>query len=834
MQLTKRDLGLLAVLIYFTFVGGTFYSQFNVYIRLAHQGVVTLLLGLWLVKRLRRGQGLPPTALDLGLAAYLLANLISAGWGQSPRFSFEVAWFSLTHLLAFYLLVDLLRRGRLVSLLWAFFMTAAVVCLVGLAEFAAWYFGSTLFPGFGQGWWSIGGWQNPIPPVIYRLAITLNGPTPLSAYLALFTPIALSLILTFPRPDENRRALHIWLILAMAVQILTFSRAGVLALVISLGLLSWGWYRLRHEPGADGPPVLWRGLRPAWRLGLLVALGLGAAGLLFWLQSSFSGREASTGFRLTLWQTALTIFQQEWLSGAGPGNFGRALLRLNEAALPRKQIATAHSIYFNSAAELGLIGLLAGAYLLLRLAQTWRHGWQTRPAGDRAGRLTWLAAGAALLGLAGQTLVDTYMATPNMLVMLALLAYISAATVPPARPAWLRQGPAYAALLLLLLYGLGFIWLGRADLHFRQSFRRENLGDLAGAIAAVKQAQTLDPALPLYHFRLGLLEARQAQQSGDPAAARSAINHYQRGLQQEPIWGVNSANLAGLLWQQGRRTEAIAMMQQTIAAEAAPLYLVNLGYFYEQEGAWPAAEAAYGRALALEPGLAGSEFWTARPERARRWPALLAAAEQAGSPAQTRLLLALARADYAAVEALLKAPSLPLADELARRAMAQRYLEAGQAAVAQPWLPPTPQSAADFLLWGRFEQQRGQLDRASTAFKTAVFLGEPRANFCLGQIYEAQGDLVGAERAYQAGFSPRFTSEDIEATIYGRLSGNDLAPQLLRIGVGPAEAAAWLALAGLYERQGRPDEAGHIYRLLLAEDPFLSAAQAGLARLGGG
>src|SRR5687768_17895160 len=111
-------------------------------------------------------------------------------------------WFTLIHLLAFYVLVDLIRRGWTAKLVWAFYMASAVVCLVALVEFTAWYIGTPIFANFSQGWLEIGGWRNPIPPYIYRLAITLNGSTPLSAYLELLTPPALGLILTLPRRDE--------------------------------------------------------------------------------------------------------------------------------------------------------------------------------------------------------------------------------------------------------------------------------------------------------------------------------------------------------------------------------------------------------------------------------------------------------------------------------------------------------------------------------------------------------------------------------------------------------------------------------------------------------
>lgn len=159
MKLTPKDLALFGLVSYFTFIGGTFYSQLNFFLRVANQVIVTLILGVWLFNRLRKGAGLPHTPLDGAIALYLAANFLSAGLGQSPRFSLEGVWFTLTHFLAFYLLMDLLRRGWTARLARAFLMASAVVCLVGLAEFLAWYFGGVLFPG----WWGIGGWQPPCP-----------------------------------------------------------------------------------------------------------------------------------------------------------------------------------------------------------------------------------------------------------------------------------------------------------------------------------------------------------------------------------------------------------------------------------------------------------------------------------------------------------------------------------------------------------------------------------------------------------------------------------------------------------------------------------------------
>lgn len=834
MKLTRRDFGLLAIIIYFTFIGGTFYSQLNFWLRVANQLLVTLLLGGWLAARIKRGQGLPATGLDAALAVYLGVNLAAALAGLSPRYSLESMWFSVVHVLALYLLVDLARRGWTARLVWAFYMASAVVCLVGLAEFAGWYVGTPLFSGFAQGWWDIGGWQQPVPPKIYRLNITLNGSTPLSAYLALLTTPALGLVLSLPRKSENRQALIIWLGLAVVVQILTFSRAGILALGVSLPLLAAGWLRVQGKTPAN----LWTAwLRQPLATRLFAVLGgvvVAGAGL-FWVQHSFANRAGSTNFRFVLWQTALTIFKNHPLTGVGPANFGRALLRFNDPQLPHQQITTAHSIYLNTAAELGLLGLLAGAGLMAGLGWVWLNHW--RQAHSPASRVRLAACAAALAGLAAQTVVDTYTATPNMLVMLAVVAFI--AVKPPSGVLTRRPYTAVIALAGVLVYAAGFVWLAAADLHYQNSFKQERAGRLPAAVAAAARARAIDPALPLRTFRLALLEARQAAQTDNPAIRQSAVEHYRAALRQEPVFGLNSANLAGLLWQQGRRAGAISMMQQSVAAMPDPLFWVNLGYFFEQEGDWERAAEAYGQALARSPRLAASGFWAADPARATRWPDFVNAAlpnvKPVGEPAQRlwRAYLAFYHDDFETVAALAE-PVTPETDPRLVAVLARLYLVRGRPEQAGPLLAFAPETGEDYFLQGWLGLQTGHKAEAEKLLKTARFLGWQEAGYLLGQLAEQQGDLHSAELAYSRAFPARAASENEDITMYGRAGGNDLAPQLLRIGVGPRQAEPWLALARLYEKQRRPADAARVYRLLLAEDPYLAVARERLAALPSG
>ncbi len=826
MKITKQDLILLIVIIYFTFIGGTFYSQLNFFLRVANQVFVTIILGGWLLTKITKKDGLPQTSLDLALLIYLLVNFLSAFRGQMPRFSLETLWFSVVHMLAFYLLVDLIQRGWMPRLAWAVYMAAAVVCIVSLMEFIAWYVGTPLLPIFSQGWVELGGWQNPIPPVFHRVAVAMSGPTPLSAYLALLIPPAIGLIITLPRRDQNRQALIGWLVLAFVIQILTFSRAGILALGVSLPLTGLGWYlAVGNKPDLS---AWWRRLS-RWHRAVIVLVTLAIiGGAIFWFQYSFSNRTGSTDFRFTLWGAALDIFQDNPITGAGPANFGRALLRLNDASLPRAQIATAHSIYLNAAAELGILGLLAGAYLMAMVGLSWWRRWQQSP--DSKQRIRLAACGAALVGLAAQTLVDTYLATPNMLIMLGLIAYIVADLKSVKNPKH-RVYTGYIALSILLLYLFAFMWLMVADSHFRKSFRAEGRGNLLTAIDEATLAQSLDPDLPLRTFRLALLEARMADRQ-ETEYLPSAIKHYQLGLQQEPIKGINSANLAGLLWQQGNRPEAIQMLQETVKAEENPLYWVNLGYFFEQEDSWPEAIDAYGQALFLSPKLAGSDFWQDSPARAGKWDAIVSVAgsylqsDDEKDQAIFDMEIALAQGDFDTIDTIVfNNPQLPPDNLQIRNMLIERYLHREQWTQASNLVGSDPQNVLDHTFLGRINLGLENYEEAEQLFKKAIFLGNQEAGYYLGQVYEQQQNLQAAERAYQQGFSLQASSENIEVTIYDRWGGNGLAPQLLQIGVGPWQARSWLALASLYEKQDRLEDARRIYTLLLFEDPFLEVAQ---------
>jgi tetratricopeptide (TPR) repeat protein/O-antigen ligase len=831
----RRRSGLLAfvVILYFTFIGGSFYSDLNFPLRVFNQIVVTALLGGWLVGKVRRREPLPRTGLDGPVLAWVAAHLVASILGLSPRFSLEKAWTVVTHAMAFYLATDLRRHRRTGTVARALYLSAGGVCVVGLVEMAGWYFGVPPLSRSAQSWLAIGGLRQPLPPILHRLSFTLTGATPLSAYLALLIPPALAMVATASGRDD-RQAMAAWLVPAAIVEAASFSRGGVLALLVSLPLTGLGW--LLARPGRA--TALWEALRS--HRAALVA-GLAAATLLAvlvgpaWLAHTFANRGFSTNFRFTLWGVAWRAFLEHPWSGVGTGNFGRSLLLRNDPTLPRAQIMTAHNLYLNTAAELGLLGLAAGTWLAVAAVRAWVSRWRSAP--QPRERVLVAAAGSALVGLAAQSAVDTFTATPNVLPVLLLAAYAlteSSPHPPDHEPRPARRGRPLLptlALAALLVYAPGLAWWGAAQFAFERSVDLASQGDLAEAAEAARLAGELDPALSLYAFQQAYL---RGQMSDQPAELAEAVQLYRRGLAAEPVGGRQQANLAAVLWLTGDRSAAIEALEQAAAAEPDPLVWVNLGYFCEQVGDGASAVQAYGRALALAPQLAGSEYWAAAEDRAAQWTAILDQARTALAPGVDpvywQVQVALAQQDWLAAsthaQSLLDTgpESCELVSALARAWYGLGRFDTAEE-LAESALGRERDCGPAYLVRGMVRSTLGNPSGAEADWHTALFLGEREAAYHLGQMCQRQGDTESAAGFYLLALAPSPMRMDVEVTLYDRRASFDLLPPLFRIGMSAADAAPWLELGRLRELEGEVDAARRIYVALSREDPYLAAAQ---------
>ena len=225
----------------------------------------------------------------------------------------------------------------------------------------------------------------------YDAPLTQN-PNDLALMLNLLLPLAIGILLTRPRPPL-RSALLVTIALEVAGIVVTFSRAGFLALALTAVLWMWK-FRHRRER--------------TWVVGLLV-LSLACLPL---LPSGYTKRLATvantsadtTGSAQERWQdtvAAVHYIAENPLVGAG---IGQDILALNEMRGLRWR--SVHNVYLQYGVDLGLPGLLTFTLLL--------------------GRCLWLAAAAERSGL-GHGIVSLAAG-----VRVSLMAFTAAAFFHPA------------------------------------------------------------------------------------------------------------------------------------------------------------------------------------------------------------------------------------------------------------------------------------------------------------------------------------------------------------------------------------------------------------------
>lgn len=767
----------------------------------------------------------PTTPLDaalLGLGLIMVLSALLSGW---PRLALGGVFLWLSQVLIFYLIVRLMRQGWADSFLRALILVTGVVLLVGLFELGVWYFGLPFLPGFTQGWWELGGVTQPIPPTWHRLNFTLTNPVVLSAYLVTLVPLGVTYLFTSHRPADLM-VVTLFVVISFVILIFTFSRSGLIGVGIGLGTLTglWVWQRSQR-------------LLPGQRLRLLITwgsgLGLLAASLAYivWIM----GRQRLTGdaIRLALWQAALYLYQHNPLLGVGPGLFRWSWRFSPVAPQIEDRYVTAHNLYLHHLAELGSLGGLAGLWLLIVLGIV---AWKSLPNAATT-RQWWRQAGciAGLVGFLGQGFFETFSAWPNALPVILLTAYLMAP--------YSGANQRFTSLSRLAGPLLAVIWLFGAIAVTYFAWPRylveqaRTLPEKQEAIAALKQSISLDPGLALYQFELADHLARL-----NPPDFQKARTIYQNAFHLESTYSLNHANLAAIEWSLGNHTTALEQID--IATQQAPhnaQFWLTQGFYAEETGDADQALWSYAQAISRQPNWISSNFWQATPWRSQNFAAILTQTQQNLPPLEADRLnfeFQLQANNFSQAQAVLN--QLREHDEtgyvynlsggklyLARQELSQALTYAEQAIQLEPAI------SEGFTLKAKILFELGQLDSALQSAKYAIFLdpGSADAYFIIGKIREVQGLERQAEAAYWRGYTSPLYSLDYSMAIYQQLASLLPLPLLPQINAGPHAAKSWLALAHLYQKQGRWQEAGHIYARLLQDDPFLESARAEWAEL---
>lgn len=235
-------------------------------------------------------------------------------------------------------------------------------------------------------------------------------------------------------------------------------------------------------------------------------------------------------------------------------------------------------------------------------------------------------------------------------------------------------------------------------------------GPLAAAIALHQQGQlgqarlgygailASDPGNAAAHHYLGLLE----HQSGNPMAALQHLRTAAQSETAEPFYWVNLGNLLKDLQ---RPQEAEAAYQRALALEPGEaLALYNLGHLYQLYGRWSEAAARFGQATVAQADfLLAWQKLAAMELRANRREQALAAAERA---------VALAPDDAASW--------FHLADALGRFQRWPESLEALERSLALQ-----PQFAEAWNNLGLARKQQGDRAGAAAAFEAALEQAPP-------------------------------------------------------------------------------------------------------------
>jgi O-antigen ligase len=224
-----------------------------------------------------------------------------------------------------------------------------------------------------------------------RVAATLSHPNEAAMLLELTLPLLLAWAWT--ASPRLRRPLTLAALITLLAIALTFSRAGLIATAVALGLLAMPCVRC----GAARSRLLILGV-----VTVAIPLAIGWASVmdpgldrrvLAGIDESSFGQPSRTEF----WSTAVDMFRDRPLLGVGPDNFRWRFADYSSIAADNLGIH-AHDQYLETLADTGILGLVSFAWLIATLMRLGveRSRYAAR-ARDRVWRVALLASLAAWL-----------------------------------------------------------------------------------------------------------------------------------------------------------------------------------------------------------------------------------------------------------------------------------------------------------------------------------------------------------------------------------------------------------------------------------------------------
>lgn len=193
-------------------------------------------------------------------------------------------------------------------------------------------------------------------------------PVAVGAFLTQMIIVAVTLATGSGIAPWKRQAYGLLILGGLVVWFLTFSRASWIALPIALVLLAF----LR---GRGRLVILLTIL-------LIVVLVLSSTVARARILGTFTLEESSVSRHLIYWRSAWAMFQDRLLLGHGPGSFSleaaNYIPRFSDIVFKNPAV---HNMFFQVAAETGLIGVVAIIWVLLVIFGALWRAWRSEPAG---------------------------------------------------------------------------------------------------------------------------------------------------------------------------------------------------------------------------------------------------------------------------------------------------------------------------------------------------------------------------------------------------------------------------------------------------------------------
>jgi O-antigen ligase len=591
----------------------------------------------WLVLAQVRPRWLPRSGLAGAVAASLLAFAISGALAPQPRLGFEYLAYGVL-LTALYLMLvrvwrDATLRRRLDALVIVVTILAALGYVVEVGSSWVAY------------WQLIGGLAVPELRPSYA-GLWLGNPNALASLLVL---LSLTVAAATGAATRARRVGLGGLGVVVAFDVLLSGSRGSwlgVALAAVVGIVVWlsiGTNRVLLRSIAGHPRV---------RAGALALLaGAVVGGVLFAPAIASRLQAGAVESRTAFWAATVRMIEDRPFTGLGPGSWAPARVAYTVAPELDAYVPHAHNVPLQVASELGIVGIVAGAVVVVALARLVRRGLANPAAEPRA--LAW----ATLLGtvyLFGQSLVDAYTHQPAILLALALPiarldAWITAEEAEPSgRDLRARRWLAAILLAAVVLSTLAAAGVEGPARSVERAAAAANGGDWVSALAMAGPAAVDDPRLAPHLLLRGLAAAHadDLEAAESSLAAAAALDDY------APTW----VDLAAVRLRRGDESGARAALASALRLgyQHPPIAAAAAG-LYRDLGDADAAADALAWAWAGAPSMASDPAWQAPEWRDIAGRAELIARERADGT-WNGFVLALELEDTAA--------ALALADEL--------------------------------------------------------------------------------------------------------------------------------------------------------------------------